>query len=187
MIGVHPTDHDAKLLDWSYALDFNKHPVKNTQSPDPTVLSTAAPAAPRSIWERLQDENPFEDEDAKSSIVAEPPVDPNKLYVWAVVAHCAGFYPPEVFAKRTPSPALDIYMAAKCVVALLGGNVETGAIPDSVPIQIRTFLSASLLESPTKRPKDAWQVHDDFDQLVGRILPKKYREFKMPPTNVGSP
>src|SRR5271170_6439458 len=43
------------------------------------------------------------------------------------------FYAPEILKKNPVTPQTDLYMLGKCVVALLGGDVTTGRMPDAVP------------------------------------------------------
>ena len=89
------------------------------------------------------------------------------------------FYPAEVFAKRPTTPQTDLYMAAKCMVAVLGG-------PDSdsfaqAPVRVQAFLGSCLLAAQSKRPDDAWKLHEEFDQLLVRLVGKpKYRPLVMP-------
>jgi hypothetical protein len=79
----------------------------------------------------------------------------------------AGFkewYPPE--AKHRAEPATDIYLAAKSIVYLAGGDPLHNAFPDHVPAPMRLFFQGCLLESPRMRPADAWGLHEEFDELL---------------------
>ena len=90
-------------------------------------------------------------------------------------------YPPEVFEKRPATPATDLYMAAQCMVMLLGGEVNSGALPPSVPKPIQALLRACLIPSPHRRMTNAWTVFDDFREILERIYgPPKFRPFSMP-------
>ena len=127
---VHPIEHGAKLIDWSYA-------VENwpTQTGHVKAISTS-----------------FE-----------------------------GYYPPEILAKKPPTPQTDIYMAAKCAIALLGGDPSTNAVPTTVPAPIRSFLQSCLLASQHRRPNDAGQLLEEFDQLLLQIVGNPtYRQLVMP-------
>ena len=102
-------------------------------------------------------------------------------HVRAISKTHRAYYPPEIFAKAPPSPATDIYMAAKCVLTLLGGNHETNVIPTAVPTPIRAFLQGCMLASPAKRPNDAGALHEEFDDLLLRVVGKPtYRPLAMP-------
>jgi serine/threonine protein kinase len=104
-----------------------------------------------------------------------------KGHIKAIVSDYEDYYPPEVFDKKTPTAATDIYMAAKCAIALVGGNVKTGTMPDSVPAPIQGFLNGSAINAVNKRPQNAWDLHDEFDALLAKVVGKRaYREFKIP-------
>jgi len=91
------------------------------------------------------------------------------------------YYAPEIFKKENVSGATDIYMAAKCAISIIGGNVEDNSMPDSVPQQIQNFLKGCLFASQSKRPNDAWEVHDEFNELLKKVVGKsKYRPFTIP-------
>jgi serine/threonine protein kinase len=126
---VHPIQHGAKILDWSYAVENGER------------------------------------------------------HISAMSTDYAAYYPPEVGAKEIPTSATDIFMIAKCMVALLGGNVTTNAMPDAVPKALQSYLLDSLQEPYRMRPKDAWDLHGSFDELLKIIVGKsKYRPFAMPVT-----
>lgn len=91
------------------------------------------------------------------------------------------FYAPEILKKLPPSPQTDLYMIAKCAVALLGGDVVTNQVPATVPKPIQAFLGSCLLPAQHRRPDDAWKLHEDFDELLQRLVGKpKYRPLVMP-------
>jgi hypothetical protein len=101
--------------------------------------------------------------------------------VRAIVSAYKSWYPPEVIAKKPIVVGTDIFMLAKCMVHLLGGDVSTNQFPEKVPRQVQAFLQGCLLAAPTKRPDDAWGLHEEFNELLGRIVgPPKYRPFAMP-------
>lgn len=91
------------------------------------------------------------------------------------------FYPPEVFNKKPATSATDIYMAAKCCIYVLGGDVKTNVLPASVPNYLAGFLRGCLFENPSARPNDAWELHEELTDLMARKYgPKKYFRFDMP-------
>jgi serine/threonine protein kinase len=199
---VHPTGHGAKIVDWSYALNFAALIAAKTadavvdSTPVPIKATKATASAPKkapslNVWDMLR-QNLYTDDDALAVspiLPAGPPPDPNKMYVKAISVDYSDYYPPEILLKGRPGPETDVYMAAKCAVALLGGDPATNQIPDSVPAQIRAFLQVSLLTAPHKRPQNAWQVGEDFEKLLptvaltpgGPLLGKPtYRPFSLP-------
>lgn len=126
---IHPTDHGAILVDWSYAI-----------------------------------------------------TDPNDR-IKAMSILNEDYYAPEIRRKESPKTATDLFMAAKCAVALVGGDVKTGRMPDSVPEPIRDFFAPSLEPAVRYRPQDAWGLHEQFDALLLKVIGKRaYRPFSMPGT-----
>lgn len=88
-------------------------------------------------------------------------------------------YPAEVINKRPATPATDIYMWAECASELLNG-AETHWQP-TVPMPIIAFLSGCLLPNPNRRPTDAWALHEEFGELLEKLVGKPtFRPFSMP-------
>src|SRR6516164_8396933 len=52
--------------------------------------------------------------------------------VTAISAAYAAWYPAEIMRKEPPAAGTDLAMAARCVVALLGGDPLQGALPAHV-------------------------------------------------------
>lgn len=93
------------------------------------------------------------------------------------------WYPAEVLDKQTLSPATDIYLAAKCMVYLLGGDPINGTLPANIPKGLRAFMRGTLVEDQRRRPQDAWGLLREFDELLERLgqpyHPRRFREFRM--------
>lgn len=91
------------------------------------------------------------------------------------------FYPAEILEKKPVTPQTDVYMIGKCAVALLGGDLATNQIPDTVPKPIRAFMSGLLLGAQHRRPDDTGKLHEEFDKLLLKLVGKpKYRPLAMP-------
>ena len=90
------------------------------------------------------------------------------------------YYPPEVLAKRPATPATDIYMAALILIELLGGD-EYGHRPSpQTPRPLAALLKSCLLESPHRRPQDAWEVFEQSHELCKKLFGTPvFREFVM--------
>jgi hypothetical protein len=100
----------------------------------------------------------------------------------AIVSAYEAWYPPEVFDKQPPLPGLDIFMGARCMVYLLGGDPLTGELPPTVPKAMVSFFRGCLLPAPHHRPQQAWNLLNDFTQLIERLWgPRTFRPFAMPP------
>lgn len=90
-------------------------------------------------------------------------------------------YPPEVQARQPATAATDLYMAARCLLRLLGGNSTSGALPAHVPKPIQLFLQSCLLPSPSRRANDAWELLDEFHTVLGQLYGQpRFRPFIMP-------
>ncbi len=110
--------------------------------------------------------------------------DPDGLdeHIQALSLEYEPWYPQEVLSKKPPVPGTDIYMAAQCMVYLLGGNPLTGEIPKAVSKPIARFFRGCLLPNPKSRPQEAWALIEEFDELIERLWgPKTFRLFSMRP------
>lgn len=88
------------------------------------------------------------------------------------------WYPVEVNGRQPATAATDLFLAARCVVYLAGGDPLTGRMPDTVPPPIRRFIGTCLLESPRMRPDDAWTLLEDFERLLRSVYgPPKFHEL----------
>ena len=100
----------------------------------------------------------------------------SKDHVKAISKAYRVYYPPEIMAKKPVTPQTDIYMLAKCMVALLGGDVASNQVPDAVPKLMKGFLMSCLIEGQAKRPDDAGALREEFDELLRRLVgERQYR------------
>lgn len=83
-----------------------------------------------------------------------------------VSARYQDWYPPEVRQQRPGRLATDLFLAARCLVYLAGGNPVTNRMPETVPLPFQRFLNTCLLDSAAMRPDDAWELMEDFDVLL---------------------
>lgn len=85
------------------------------------------------------------------------------------------FYPEEVFAKESPSPATDLAMAAYTMTFLFGAMI---------PRPLRAFFKGCVLQKQQMRPQNAWILLKEFDALLERMgepfYPRRWVEFTMP-------
>jgi hypothetical protein len=79
------------------------------------------------------------------------------------------WYPPELANGQPASAATDLFLAARCLVYLAGGDPLTNQMAATVPVQMRRFLEACLLEGLRMRPDDAWGLIEEFDELLRRL------------------
>lgn len=86
--------------------------------------------------------------------------------LWTVSRRYRHWYPAEVQRRRPVGPATDLFLSARCIVYLTGGDPETNRMPDTVPPPMRRFVGSCLLESASMRPSDAWALIEEFDDLL---------------------
>jgi hypothetical protein len=91
----------------------------------------------------------------------------------------AGWYPQELWKGEMPSFGTDICMSAKCMVWLLGGDLQTKVFSNSIPAPLRAFLKGCVL--PGKgAPQNAWSLKEEFDELLERLWGKRtFHPFSM--------
>jgi serine/threonine protein kinase len=90
------------------------------------------------------------------------------------------FYPAEVFDKKPAAVSIDLYMAAMCLIQLIGGDVATKHVPASLPRPLAGLLHACLL-SPKYRTSDVFELFTDFNTVLKSLFgPRKFRKFDMP-------
>jgi hypothetical protein len=90
------------------------------------------------------------------------------------------FYPVEVFAKRPAQFGTDLFMAAMCLLYLVGGETTSQTFPKHIPVPMRGLLRTCLL-GPAHRPHDVYQLFIDFGELLKALYgAKKFRQFVMP-------
>lgn len=89
----------------------------------------------------------------------------------ALVARRASWYPPEVPAKETASPATDLFMATRCMTYLMGAQA---------PKELTRFARGCMLHAQNRRPTDAWALLAELDELLDRLYgPRKFRPFHL--------
>jgi hypothetical protein len=98
----------------------------------------------------------------------------------AVSTRYRDWYPPEVWKKQPATPATDLFLAARCLVYLAGGDPVADRMPDAVPVLMQRFVRTCLLHGVRMRPDDAWKLHDEFDELLrGLYGPPKFHSLIM--------
>lgn len=81
-------------------------------------------------------------------------------------------YPSEVLNRQPVNEATDIHMAAITMLAAMGSCAPKG---------MRAFGKGCTLEKNSMRPHDAWELKDEFDELLENMYGKrKFTPFYMP-------
>lgn len=96
------------------------------------------------------------------------------------------WYPEGVFKKETPNYSLDVYMGAKTMVYLLGGDPLTGEIPGMVTVsfearfKLRSFFRGIIATGPNNQPPTG-KLLQEFTNLLRELWgPPVFRPFSMP-------
>jgi hypothetical protein len=94
------------------------------------------------------------------------------------------WYPPEVEERQPVSAATDLFLAARCLVYLAGGDVPSGWMPDAIPAPLQRFLRSCLAGGVRMRPRDAWELQDEFGALLRSLYgPPSFHPLTMTPRN----
>ena len=89
--------------------------------------------------------------------------------------------------QKEQSPHLrlgEILVQAGTFLTSLGpgvlGALYAGRWPDTVPLEMQRFVDTCLFAAPRMRPQDAWDLHEEFDELLVRLFgPPKYHRLVM--------
>lgn len=101
----------------------------------------------------------------------------------ALVPRYREWYPEEVISKSPSMSESDIAIAARTMIAVMGGDPVAGSLPPSVPRGMRAYFRACTLKYASQRPGDARRLLESFDELIERLWgPRRFREFHLPTT-----
>lgn len=104
--------------------------------------------------------------------------------VKAISPKWENFYAPEILRKKPVNEATDIYMASKCIIYVLGGDVSNDSLPSHIPHYLGRFLRTCTMNIRDYRPSNALNLHKEFKEHMNRHYgPKKYVRFDIPVTN----
>lgn len=91
------------------------------------------------------------------------------------------WYPQEVFAKAPATPGLDLLMAARCMLYLIGADPLGEPNHRNLDSDLQHYFARCLENDPARRPQDAWELLDQFDRVIERLWgPRTFRKFTMP-------
>ena len=92
------------------------------------------------------------------------------------------FYPQSKRSRSTLTAQLDLAMSARCMVAILGGNPQTGTVPATVPAQLARIVQRIALTDPTGTPhEDAWTIREELGEIANQVFgPPQFIPIVMP-------
>jgi hypothetical protein len=73
-------------------------------------------------------------------------------------------------------------MSARCIVAILGGSLETGSLPGTVPSRLARLIQEVALTEPNSfSRKDAWSIREELGVIAGEVFgPPQFIPIVMP-------
>jgi hypothetical protein len=90
----------------------------------------------------------------------------------AIVTRYLAWYPPEALSRGPAGHDTDIWLGSRCMRWLTR---------DRLPGPLAAFARGCQLASPARRPRDAWQILGELDDLLGRLYgPRTFRPFVIP-------
>ena len=95
----------------------------------------------------------------------------------AVVGKYRNWYPTDVLAKKSVSSKMDIIMAARTFVYLMGGNPLSGELPNTVPGRIQAYFKELAVKGADNVPAAAFKYEDVLQQLGRPYYPRAFRPF----------
>ena len=87
------------------------------------------------------------------------------------------WYPASVKEKKPPTAALDIGMAARCMMYLIGAEPTQKPKHRNLDSQLERYFTKCI----EQQPQDAWQLLSEFDKIIENLWgERKFRIFTMP-------
>ena len=99
----------------------------------------------------------------------------DKKPVKALVSNYKMLYAPEILSKKSATAATDIYMLGSLALYMMR---KTDL--DHADERFKSFFKTFLFANPIHRPESAWDVFDDFNELLRSLYGKrKFRQLFM--------
>lgn len=97
---------------------------------------------------------------------------PTGQRIVAISGSYRSWYPPEVLAKKPVDSTTDLFLAARCMIHILGGDPVAGVVPKDVPAPFARFLASTQLANPLRRAPIDWALHDAFSDVAKSVYGK---------------
>jgi serine/threonine protein kinase len=93
----------------------------------------------------------------------------------------ARWYKRESASRNPPRPAIDVALAARSMIFLMGGDPLAGTLPAGVDPALERYYSRCMNAGPNARP-DPWRLLDDFDKLIAALWGRRrFVPLPLPP------
>lgn len=87
---------------------------------------------------------------------------------------------PELAKKQAPHPSADLFSVGKCALFLLGGDLETGALPAQVEDKLQRFVRWLIRPSALQRAQDAWEAFEELGRIRKALYgAHRFQEFPL--------
>jgi hypothetical protein len=84
-------------------------------------------------------------------------------------------------AVARPGPWLDVALAARSMIDLVGGDAQRLQFPPAIDPALQRYFSRCAESSPGTKP-ESWKLLEDFDKLIEALWGRRrFRVFEMPP------
>ncbi len=92
------------------------------------------------------------------------------------------FYPQPAETGSRLTAQLDLALSARCIIALLGGNPQTAALPPAVPAQLAEIIQRVALSKPAgTHSEDAWTIREELGEIAKKVFgPPQFIPIIMP-------
>jgi serine/threonine protein kinase len=75
-------------------------------------------------------------------------------------------YPEAVRSRPILTTQLDLTMSARCIIAILGGDPETGSLPKAVPSGLARLVKQVALTQPSSTGTSAWGLREELGVIA---------------------
>jgi hypothetical protein len=70
---------------------------------------------------------------------------------------------------QTLSIHLDLTLSARCIISILGGNPETGILPNVVPPRLAK-LTQQVADPAASTKADAWSLREELGTIAREVF-----------------
>jgi hypothetical protein len=93
------------------------------------------------------------------------------------------YYPQPARSWSKLTAHIDLTMSARCIVAILGGDLATASLPATVPIQLAGILQRIAFSNPADASReDAWAIREELGEMAQEVFgPPQFIPILMPP------